>query len=614
VANLLATQLWQTTLLFLIVLALMPFLRRAPARVRHALWLCVLIRFVLPPVGLLPTPSYAVNDRAAAWLVAPFSFDFAPLSTAPPSAPPEAAASGVAATSAPAPVWPWLLGLYGVGVAWLVVRLVRQVVILRRLVRESEPAGREPTRRLSGLRKRAGIGRRVGLRRVRGLASPLTLGVFRPVILLPSDLLRTLQARELDLVLLHELVHVKRHDLAIHWLTSLVSIVYFFHPAAWLLARRIASEREQVADELAMQEGEAAPMLYGETLIKVAALGSTRAGLPAQPAMAAGTREIETRIRGIRTAPRARGGRWSVALAVAVLLASVTLSPGQEREASEPTGLDAWLQARCSERGIKPPAVKRGGPRLTAGAPAAVVFLSKNAEVAVAMPPVAPAGKGPFTRPTGSKDVLKVKVAVAEGAPLYRANGREARTGADLDGIFSENRMPGVEVFVVLEPGTVRFDHVARLVASSWNGGVKQFFYNGVPMTEAETKKLKAGLKPLESLEAREVLVVTDRAVPWERHARLLMALALMKIDRIAFAVVDAGGRLSKLPMYLPRDVPVVEEIIEEEEEIVEQHPPGKKAKAKADEEEVIEEVDRKPAKKPAKKGSRKAEAPDHLR
>ncbi len=107
--------------------------------------------------------------------------------------------------------------------------------------------------RLSQLAARLGIRREVGLRIVETLASPITAGWWRPVVLVPAALVARMPPELLEALLAHELAHVRRHDYLVNLLQNVVETFLFYHPAVWWLSRRIRHERELVADGIAVQ-------------------------------------------------------------------------------------------------------------------------------------------------------------------------------------------------------------------------------------------------------------------------------------------------------------------------------------------------------------------------
>ena len=83
------------------------------------------------------------------------------------------------------------------------------------------------------------------------VAGPATVGFFRPVILLPETLLQSGSAEELTTALCHEMAHVRRRDYLVNLICEFVLLPLVFHPAAWLLKRRIEETRELACDEAA---------------------------------------------------------------------------------------------------------------------------------------------------------------------------------------------------------------------------------------------------------------------------------------------------------------------------------------------------------------------------
>ena len=82
------------------------------------------------------------------------------------------------------------------------------------------------------------------------IRSPVVLGILRPLIVIPADLVDKLRADELELVLMHELAHVRRYDNFTLLLQRLITVVLFFHPDVWLCGYLLRREAEQACDDL----------------------------------------------------------------------------------------------------------------------------------------------------------------------------------------------------------------------------------------------------------------------------------------------------------------------------------------------------------------------------
>jgi beta-lactamase regulating signal transducer with metallopeptidase domain len=80
---------------------------------------------------------------------------------------------------------------------------------------------------------------------------PMTFGLLRSAIFMPSDVWQWSDERR-RIVLLHELAHVRRGDVATHWLARMALTVYWWNPLAWMAWREFLKERERATDDLVL--------------------------------------------------------------------------------------------------------------------------------------------------------------------------------------------------------------------------------------------------------------------------------------------------------------------------------------------------------------------------
>ncbi len=126
---------------------------------------------------------------------------------------------------------------------------------LRRLVREARPVDDpEWLANLGRLRHRLGVGRAVRLLISPAALTPMTSGWRRPVVLLPAAALGWSAARR-EVVLAHELVHVRRRDAPRQLLCHAALSLYWFHPLSWLASKLAIATREQACDEAVLELG-----------------------------------------------------------------------------------------------------------------------------------------------------------------------------------------------------------------------------------------------------------------------------------------------------------------------------------------------------------------------
>lgn len=94
---------------------------------------------------------------------------------------------------------------------------------------------------------------------------PLILGHIKPIVLLPLGILNGMTPKQVEVIIIHELAHIRRHDFLINLCIAALEMVLFYHPVYWWLANHIQQEREQCCDDIAVAVcGNA--RLYAQTL------------------------------------------------------------------------------------------------------------------------------------------------------------------------------------------------------------------------------------------------------------------------------------------------------------------------------------------------------------
>lgn len=100
---------------------------------------------------------------------------------------------------------------------------------------------------------------------------PSVIGFLKPVILLPAGFINGLSYQQIEFIILHELIHIKRMDYFINILQSIQETIFFFNPAVLWLSNKIRDERENVCDDLVVKYSDSS-FDYMETLLKSAEL------------------------------------------------------------------------------------------------------------------------------------------------------------------------------------------------------------------------------------------------------------------------------------------------------------------------------------------------------
>ena len=173
-------------------------------------------------------------------------------SLAKPKAEETSQAGGLSATIAPC--LPWVVEVWMIGVGLLAIWNIGGWLAVQRLRARATISVAEPIRRKLGeLARRMRISRSVKLGESLLVDVPIIIGWLRPMILLPISLVSGLPSSQLDAILAHELAHIRRHDYLVNLLQTLAESLLFYHPAVWLLSRRIRIEREFCCDDAAIE-------------------------------------------------------------------------------------------------------------------------------------------------------------------------------------------------------------------------------------------------------------------------------------------------------------------------------------------------------------------------
>ena len=244
-------------------LALTLALHRRPARLRAVVLgvaLCgtLLIPVVAPllPSWSLPLPvdlrgfAKASPDEVAAPVPVPQSPGSTVSGTSPRTFPEMTPAGSSAHAALPSISWQtWLAMVWFLGACVLLVELgIGQVRALRTLRRARAVTDPLWLKLLAEGVRRTGCRRRLRLLASSEVEVPATVGVLRPVILVPNHA-DTWPLDRRRAVLLHEIVHVARFDWATRTMARFARAVYWFNPLAWWAVRRLDLEQELACDE-----------------------------------------------------------------------------------------------------------------------------------------------------------------------------------------------------------------------------------------------------------------------------------------------------------------------------------------------------------------------------
>jgi len=179
--------------------------------------------------------------------------------------------------------------------------------------------------RLARLAADAGLARPPRVLVSTAIAAPMVAGWPRPALVLPAVWAATAPAGEVDLVLSHELAHLKRGDLAWLELSSWLAAAWWWNPLFRLVVARARAAAEDACDDAALAGSRASVAEYGAVLVRVA---ETAAGRPPVFAAALGVHATERRLRRLLDATRRSATRLSMLQRLALAALALALLPG----------------------------------------------------------------------------------------------------------------------------------------------------------------------------------------------------------------------------------------------------------------------------------------------
>jgi beta-lactamase regulating signal transducer with metallopeptidase domain len=244
-------------------------LRRSRPAIHAFLWTVVLIKFFVPPVfpGEMALSGWISNT--ATRIVIRQNVNLEPPNVSIIERRPDIDRP----KTAPVLIAPWLMQslvfCYLFLVSILAARTLRTFTRAKRTLRSLPPAPSNVISEVRDLAGRLGIRRAPDVRIIHSDTTPYVSGLIRPVLVLPQSLLQMRLPFERQSLLLHELAHLRRKDVAIRYLQSLAAILFFFYPPILWISRRIEHFSEMACDHWAVAISDIDPADYAGALVKV---------------------------------------------------------------------------------------------------------------------------------------------------------------------------------------------------------------------------------------------------------------------------------------------------------------------------------------------------------
>jgi len=347
----------QASVLILLILAFRLATRgRLRARWHYLLWLLVVVRMLLPwaPESGLSLFNWAPSSqedvlRALGWPRLPEGFGGSTLDLLRGRASDRVVGADVAAEAvgqgvsgreairarsvsvrdALSMIW-----LAGVGVL-SVSALGAGLAFWAKVRRATAVTDRAALELLGACSLRMGIARPPKLAQTDTVRSPSLFGLFRPCLLLPAGMVGTFSHEQLRHIFLHELAHMKRRDIPVGLLATVLQIVHWFNPLVWVAFHRMRADRELACDAMALSRLEhSSSRQYAETILALLEAYSPPTPAPAIVGMLAGRSQLLRRMVMITRFKKSSYRRTVLGAALLVVLACVALTNAQSGSAA----------------------------------------------------------------------------------------------------------------------------------------------------------------------------------------------------------------------------------------------------------------------------------------
>jgi TonB family protein len=199
-----------------------------------------------------------------------------------------------------------------------------------------------------------GIHRHVDFLESRAGSMPMTIGALHPALFMPSDSSEWSEDRRRS-VLLHELAHISRGDVALQLFARVAFILYWWNPLVWVASRELTKERERATDDLVLHAGTRASDYAGH-LLEIARTARLTTSMGWAAIAVARRSQLEGRLMAIldadvnrKTVGRA-GGWIATAVAVALVAPLAALHAQDAQKQAIPADVDAFIRAANSQK------------------------------------------------------------------------------------------------------------------------------------------------------------------------------------------------------------------------------------------------------------------------
>lgn len=220
--------------------------------------------------------------------------------------------------------------LSGSGIIWLWgmiialgIKLINYSRLIKKIRKNSRPiTDREITSVAEILAIKLEIGGKIRIYENPQISGPMTIGLFRPRIILPDTEMRK---EEISLILHHEMIHIKRKDIWYKWLYQMLLCIHWFNPLLYVIGNRISVDCELSCDEQVVKQlTEQGKRIYGNILLDAAQRNLNLGKSAFSTTFTEGSKTLKERLTGIMQYQKQSGKK--LFLSICLLMGLVLLS------------------------------------------------------------------------------------------------------------------------------------------------------------------------------------------------------------------------------------------------------------------------------------------------
>jgi TonB family protein len=329
-------------------------LRRQSAAARHLVWTAAATALLALPILSVSMPALRVRTSALSPLVSSIAFRttaVADLSAPAPSVPQATPASQSTPARAPwQPDFRLLIPfVWAAGTALALAHMAAAWIVMWHKRRTASPFGDSLFPALARL---LGLQREVALLEFPRGGMPLSFGVLHPAVFLPADAREWSEERR-RVVMLHELAHIRRGDLATQLIARAAVSLFWWNPLVWMAWREFVKERERAADDVVLTAGEPATA-YAAHLLAI--VRSMQAVLVSATVAMARPSQFEGRLMAIldarvnRKSLSPRAPLAAAALAIGLVAPFAALQAQDKPDAAIQTNIESAIRAAIAQQ------------------------------------------------------------------------------------------------------------------------------------------------------------------------------------------------------------------------------------------------------------------------